>query len=226
MNKEIIPSIIAKNQEQLDNAIDKVKDHVDWIQLDVMDGNFVGNSSLAFNFTLPKIKCRYEAHLMLSNPESWIRKHGDKVDTLLAPIEACDDPGKIIRLAKIKGKRVGFALNPETPIETIKGFIDAIDQVLIMTVNPGFYGSEFLPETLTKVHAMREMAHDIDIEVDGSINRDTIKAAAGAGANLFVSGSFIMNAENPASAIAELEQQVKKEFKEEVEFNEENTKNN
>ncbi|MFC1741118.1 ribulose-phosphate 3-epimerase [Nanoarchaeota archaeon] len=210
--KRIVPSLIAASQEELDKLMDNVKDATDLFQLDIMDGVFVKNHSLDFDFRLPE--ANYEAHLMVSNPKNWIELKADKADTILAHIEACNDPAEIIEMVRQKGRRVGFALNPETPVELIRPYLDRIDQVLVMTVNPGTYGAEFLPETLDKVRELRKLAPGIDIEVDGSINKDTIKLAADAGANLFVSGSFIIKADDPKSAIAELKKEVERDGQE------------
>jgi ribulose-phosphate 3-epimerase len=206
--KTIIPAIIAKNQEELDNLVNKVKDIVDLMQLDVMDGVFVPNNSLDFDFKIPPTNCKYEAHLMVDNPEEWIEKYCEKVDTVLAHFESCKDPEKIIELVKERGKRVGFVLNPETPVQKLDQYLDKIDQVLIMTVNPGFYGSPFLPETLDKVKKLRELKPNLDIEVDGGIKAETIESASKAGANMFVSGSYIMKSEKPKEAIEILKQKV------------------
>ena len=198
----IIPAIIAKTQEELDHAIHKVKGLTPRLQLDIMDGCFVPNQSLDFDFQLPK-KENYEAHLMVTNPLDWIQNHGHKVDLILVHIESCQNPQEIINQLKEK-KRIGFALNPETPLEKIIPFIEYIDQVLVMTVNPGFYGSPFVPETLQKVQTLRKLKPHLDIEVDGSINNKTIIHAYENGANLFVSGSYIMNAKNPRARIDKL----------------------
>ncbi len=201
MERIIIPSIIAKSQEELDNRINKVKDYARLLQLDIMDGLFVPNRSLDFDFKLPKIK--FEAHLMINNPEEWIIKHCKKVHTILVHIESCKDPENIIRI--VKGKRkIGFALNPETPLQRIENYLDETEQVLIMTVNPGFYGAKFLPETLDKVRTLRKMRPNLNIEVDGGINSETIKKVHEAGANMFVSGSYLMNSENVGEAFERL----------------------
>lgn len=197
----IIPAIIAKTQNELEEKILKVKDFFKIIQLDVMDGKFVPNNSIDFDFRLPVTNCDFEAHLMIKNPEKWIEKNLSKVDTILAHYESSDDPNAIIDLVKSKNKRVGFVLNPETSIQTLSSFLDDIDQVLIMTVNPGFYGSPFLPEMLDKISELREMKPDIDIEVDGGITPETIRDVYNAGANMFVSGSYIVKSPNVKEAI-------------------------
>jgi len=203
MKKIIVPAIIAKSQKELTARIEKVRHYVRLLQLDIMDGRFVPNHSLDFELELPR-GVEFEAHLMINNPEDWIDKNRKKVHTILAHIESCKDPGAIIELLKGE-KRIGFVLNPETRLESIERYLDQIDQVLIMTVHPGFYGSKFLPEALDKVRNLREMRPDLDIEVDGGISPDTIERADEAGANLFVSGSYIVNSDDVKGAVKKLE---------------------
>lgn len=204
MKKQIIPAIIVKNQKELDESLSKVIDLVEIIQLDIMDGKFVPNESLNFDFKLPKTNCLFEAHLMISEPIKWIEKNHKKVHTILIHFESCTDIYRAIDLARSKNKKVGVVLNPETPINAIKDILDEIDQVLIMTVNPGFYGSSFLPETVNKISDLRKLRPDFDIEVDGGINDKTIGIVDKAGANLFVSGSYIMKSSNVKNAIENL----------------------
>ncbi|KYK20055.1 hypothetical protein AYK24_10280 [Thermoplasmatales archaeon SG8-52-4] len=199
--KEIIPAIIAKTQDELDNLIDKLGDLVETAQLDIMDNRFVPNTSLFFDFNLPKSSLKFEAHLMIEDPETWIEKNYQKVDTILIHYESCNNPKKIIAEVKRKDKRVGFVLNPETSLKNILNFIEDIDQVLIMTVNPGFYGSPFLPEMLGKIRELRNMKSNLDIEVDGGITNKTIDLVNKAGANMFVSGSYIMKSDNVGRSI-------------------------
>lgn len=208
-DKKIIPAIIAKSQEELDKAISKIKGKVEIAQLDIMDNKFVPNTSLFFDFKVPKTACLYEAHLMINDPESWIKKHWEKVDTILVHYESCNNPKGIISNVKRKDKKIGFVLNPETPIKSLSDFIDDIDQVLIMTVNPGFYGSPFLPEMLNKITQLRKMKPDLDIEVDGGVTDKTISLVCKAGANMFVSGSYIMKAKNVEDSINSLERLIK-----------------
>ncbi len=203
-NKKIIPAIIAKSQKEFEENINKVKDFVDIIQLDFMDAKFVANSSIDFDFKIPSSDCKFEAHLMIQDPLKWVEKHYKKVDTILAHFESCKDPKKVIDFVKKKGRRIGFVLNPETPIESIEKFLDDIDQVLIMTVNPGFYGSPFLPGMLDKIKKLRKKCPNLDIEVDGGITDKTIGLVNDAGANLFVSGSYIIKADDIKNAVDSL----------------------
>lgn len=206
---EIIPAIIAPSQKELEEKINSLEKAAKKFQLDIMDGKFVPNRSLDFNFKLPpNLNLHFEAHLMVVNPAEWIKKYWQKVETILSPIETCQNPAEILKFLKNK-KRVGFALNPKTPIDKIKNYLSLIDQVLILTVEPGFYGGKFLPQVLEKVRALRKLKPDLDIEVDGGINPKTIKMVAEAGANLLVSGSYIFNSKNPRKAIHTLENLVK-----------------
>ena len=204
MKKKIVPAIIAKNQTELNASLSKVLDYFDLVQLDIMDNKFVPNTSLFFNFSLPKSKCKYEAHLMIKDPQDWIEKNIDKVDTVLVHFESDYNPDKIIDFVKKHNKKFGFVLNPETPVEKLTEFMDDLDQVLIMTVNPGFYGSPFLPEMLEKIKKLREMKNTLDIEVDGGVTDKTIGLVDEAGANIFVSGSYIVKSDDIKGAINNL----------------------
>ena len=208
MEKTIIPAIIAKTQDELDDRLTKVIDFVKLIQLDIMDNKFVPNSSLDFDFKLSKTTCRFEAHLMIENPKQWIEDNWKKVDMILVHYESCKDPESIIKDVKKKGKQIGFVLNPETSIQKLSPFLNDIDQVLIMTVNPGFYGSPFLPEMLEKISTLRSMKPGLNIEVDGGITDSTIGLVDKAGANMFVSGSYIVKSPNVQEAISTLKNQI------------------
>ena len=206
MKNVIIPAIIATNQKELNDRINKVKGSAKILQLDIMDGNFVPTHSLDFDFTLPETNCKYEAHLMVSNPEKWIKKNHQIADVILVHIESTEEPEKLIELVKSKGKKIGFVLNPGTHLEKIKSLLDKIDEVLIMTVIPGYYGSKFLPEVLDKVKEIRILKPNMEIEVDGGIDQNTIGQAYKAGANLFISGSYLQKSEDVNAAIKALEE--------------------
>jgi ribulose-phosphate 3-epimerase len=206
-DKIIIPAIIAKTQEEFDKNINKVKDHFEIFQLDFMDGDFVPNNSLDFDLKLPE-GLKYEAHLMVKNPEKWIEKFIDTIEIFLIHFESTDKIKEIIDLTKDKGKKVGIVINPETEVAQIEKYLDDIDQVLVMSVNPGFYGSKFLPETLNKAKQIRELKPDLDIEVDGGITPDTINIADQSGVNMFVSGSYIVKSDDIAAAIENLKKKI------------------
>jgi ribulose-phosphate 3-epimerase len=194
MKKYVIPSLIAKSQEELSDRIKRVKNVAELFQLDVMDGEFVPNTSLDFDIEIDT-ELEYEAHLMMKDPIEWIENNIEKANTFLIHWEAFKDIDKLVDF-KEKSKRVGIALNPETDLAEVENYINKVDEILIMTVHPGFYGAEFLPEMLKKVHELRKRFPKLDIEVDGGMKYNTIKLANEAGANKFVSGSYLMKAEN------------------------------
>jgi ribulose-phosphate 3-epimerase len=209
MRKIIIPAVIAKTQKELDDIFSRIKDSARLLQLDIMDGEFVPNNSLDFDFRLPEKKYLYEAHLMIDDPEKWVDENWERVDAVIAHFESVKNPERIIESVKTKGKKIAFALNPETDTDLILNYLDDIDQVLIMTVNPGFYGGKFLPEMSDKIRRLRKLRSDLDIEVDGGIKPDTIEEVCDAGANMFVSGSYLVNSDDVKERIRILEQKIK-----------------
>jgi ribulose-phosphate 3-epimerase len=209
MKKIIIPAVIAKTQKELDEIFSRIKDSAQLLQLDIMDGKFVPNNSLDFDFRLAEKGYLYEAHLMIEDPEKWVDKNWERVATVIAHFESVKSPERIIEAVKTKGKKIAFALNPETDAELILNYLDSIDQVLIMTVNPGFYGSKFLPEMSDKIRRLRKLRPDLDIEVDGGIKPDTIAEVYEAGANMFVSGSYLIKSDDVKERIRILEEMIK-----------------
>ena len=197
---EILPSIIAKTQTELDTTITKVASHFNTLHLDIMDGKFVDNHSLDFDFTTNTDK-KIEAHLMVHHPEYWLDDNWEKADTFIVHAEACEDIKGIIGFIKSKNKKIGIALNPETPVKQIKELLEEIDRVLVMTVHPGQYGAQHLPNMSNKIREIRKLAPSLDIEVDGGITDKTIKYMQDSGANIFVSGSFIMKSQDPRASI-------------------------
>lgn len=197
----IIPAIIARTQKELDEKLNKVEGYAEIVQLDIMDKIFVPNNSLDFDFDISGRNFSFEAHLMITDPMGWVEKNWWKVDTIIFHFESCEKPEDIIRFVKNKGKKIGFAINPGTAVHNAKPYLDDIDQLLIMTVNPGFYGGKFLPETLCKISEVRQIKPDLDIEVDGGVTPDTIKSINDAGANMLVSGSYILKSNNVKDSI-------------------------
>ncbi|PIN99641.1 hypothetical protein COT72_05170 [archaeon CG10_big_fil_rev_8_21_14_0_10_43_11] len=200
----IVPGIIAKNQKELDGALKKVMHLVDAIQLDVMDGAFVLETSLDFDFSLPNFKGSYEAHLMVANPHAWIKKHAHKVDAIIFHIESTKNPKKLIKEIQDADRCVSVAINPKTPVSAIEPLLDTVESVLVMSVEPGRYGSEFLQETVDKVNYLQTHYPDVPVEVDGGITPYTIVNEYFAGADSFVSGSYVMHNTNTKKAIETL----------------------
>lgn len=209
MRKIIIPAVIAKTQKELDDILNKIGDRASLLQLDVMDGKFVPNNSLDFDFKVPEEGYQFEAHLMVENPGEWVDRNHEKVETIIAHFEAVANPQKLIKSIKSRKKRAAFALNPETEIAQIRDFLPELDQILIMTVHPGFYGSSFLPQMMDKVRTLRDTRPDLDIEVDGGIKPDTIEMVDEAGANMFVSGSYLIRSDDIQERINILKNRIR-----------------
>ena len=202
----VVPSIIANSQKELNGRMKKVDSGI--FQLDIMDGKFVKNKSLMFDFKLPKDK-KYEAHLMIENPKKWIEKNWKKTNAIIFHLESTKNPDKIIGLIKNKNRKVGIAINPKTSIDKIKIHLNEVDLVLIMTVNPGKYGSKFIAKALDKIRQIKKINPKMEIEVDGGINDKTIIKAKKAGANRFVVGSFIQESWNPKKDFEILRRKLK-----------------
>lgn len=202
MKYSIMPSIIAHSQQELRDRIKKISTLSKSIHLDIMDGEFVPRTSMEFDFILPK--SYYEAHLMVSDPHAWMLAHNKKMNSILVHYESLSHIHDIIKTSSFMKKKIGIALNPETPIEDITQYIKIIDKLLIMTVHPGKYGSEFLPEMLHKITEARKLAPKLDIEVDGGMNPENIMKCKKAGANQFIVGSYLQNASNIKKAWDEL----------------------
>jgi len=213
MKKIIVPSLIAKSQKELNKRFNKVKNYSEIFHLDVMDGKFVKNKSLFFDFVLPKKRFKYEAHLMINNPEGWIKENWKKSDLIIFHIESLKSEAKvkeIIKLIRSKRKKVGIAINPKTKVKKIIPYLNLIDMILVMTVNPGKYGSKFLQNTLKKVKEIRKLKPKLDIEVDGGINNQTISKAVRVGATSFVSGTYIQKSRNIKKDIGKLKNEILK----------------
>ena len=209
--KKVIPSLIANSQKELEKRFDKVKNCSKVFHLDIMDGKFVKNKSLFFDFILPKKRFKYEAHLMVKNPELWIKKNWKKSDLIIFHIESLNNETEVknlIKLIKSKRKKVGISINPKTKIKKIINYLNLIDRISVMTVNPGKYGEKFLPDTLKKIKDIRKLKSKLDIEVDGGINLKTINSASNSGANSFVVGSFLQKSKNPKKAIEDLKKRI------------------
>ncbi|GBE18436.1 ribulose-phosphate 3-epimerase [archaeon BMS3Abin16] len=208
MKPLIVPGVIAKSQEELDIMLEKVRGKARRIMLDVMDGKFVSNSSLDFDFQVPAGAFEYEAHLMVDDQVGWVRSNAGKVDIVVMQVEALEDIGEAIRFAREQGLAVTLALNPETKLDIVLPYLNEINAVLILTVEPGRYGAPFVPETLAKIRRLREINPWIPIEVDGAMNPVNARLARRAGATIFASGSYVIKSSDPARAIKELEESV------------------
>jgi len=199
----VVPAIIASTQDELDEMLDRLKGKVGRVMLDIMDGRFVKNRSLDFDFRLPPWFV-YEAHLMVEAPLERIEDLASKVGSVILHVETLHDIEVALGIVRGHGLKVSLALNPESGVEVLKPYLDVVDGVLVMTVEPGRYGGRFLPETLSKCRVLREMHGSIPIEVDGGMTPHNSRAAREAGASVIASGSFIMKSGDIDDAIMQL----------------------
>ncbi|TSC80702.1 MAG: ribulose-phosphate 3-epimerase [Candidatus Peregrinibacteria bacterium Gr01-1014_25] len=205
----IAPSILSADLARLQDEIDTIEQHADWLQIDVMDGHFVPNLS----FGAPVIRCLktkllLDVHLMVTNP-------ADRIDECLAAgakhitfhAEAVgSERDRNVLIARIRegGATAGIAVNPKTGIDAIDDVVGALDLVLVMSVEPGFGGQEFLPEVLEKVRLLRKRSPGLMIQMDGGINEKNARLCVEAGANNLVAGHCIFSAKDRARAITTL----------------------
>ncbi|MBM3292253.1 ribulose-phosphate 3-epimerase [Candidatus Bathyarchaeota archaeon] len=203
MRTIISPAIIANTQEELSGMLSSVKGYASRIMLDIMDGVFVPSKSLDFPFLLPT-GFEYEAHLMVDDPTKYLRRLNSKIEVVSIHYESKGNIISSIQQFKEAGFRVLIALNPSTSFETIKQFLDSVEGILVMTVNPGFYGAPFLPECLDKIREIKQLKPSLEVEVDGGMNPINARAAKDAGATIIASGSYIMKSADKKAAIEEL----------------------
>ena len=197
---QISPSILSADFSQLGNEIKKLEDSgADMIHVDVMDGHFVPNLTIGppvIKALKKKSSILFDVHLMISPVHKYIDAYSEAgADIITIHPEATDNLELSIYKIKDLKKKVGISLNPKSKVSLIENFLDQIDLVLIMSVNPGFGGQKFMPEVLNKIRELKKLQTEkninFDIEIDGGINFDNCQAAIEAGANILVSGTTI-----------------------------------
>lgn len=214
MKISILPSLLSADFGRLAEGCTKAQDAGgDELHLDVMDGHFVPNLTIGpqvIKMADKTVKIPLNVHLMVSRPDQLVQHFLEAgADTVLIHIEAeCYVP-EVLDVIRNHGVRVGITLNPETPAEMVFPVLGDVDEVLCMSVNPGFGGQSFMPIALSKIRSIREFAkkkglNDLDIMVDGGINFQTGRECAAHGANKFVAGNFLYTSEDMAATVAEL----------------------
>ncbi|MCF7668303.1 MAG: ribulose-phosphate 3-epimerase [Verrucomicrobia bacterium] len=209
----IAPSLLASDYRKLAGECLRVKRAGgDWLHWDIMDGNFVPN--LTFGPAIvkalrPVVDIPFDVHLMCLNPDIFIEKFAEAgADTLTVHVELLDKVPSLIWKIRAMNCRVGLSINPPTNISLVKPFLEDIDQLLVMTVNPGFGGQAFIEEMVPKIRQAavwrKEMGLDFGIEVDGGIDFETVSECAWAGADIFVSGTTLFRHRSMKVAIRKM----------------------
>ena len=218
----INPSILNANFDDLENEIKKVSEVSDALHLDIMDNKFVPNFSFDFKQATEIIgfsKLPVDAHLMIEDPDTIAPKYAQLGCTSVSfHFEAAKNCRQTVADIKSNGAKVGIAIKPATPLSVIEEFLDEIDMLVVMTVEPGFGGQTFMSDQMIKVSQARSKINSskgepVILQVDGGISLKTIAEAASAGANCFVAGSAVYKDSNPVEIVIKLRELAKNSFK-------------
>lgn len=212
-NNKIAPSILAANYANFASELKRIEEtSAEYVHIDIMDGQFVPNISFGADVVASMrkhSKLVFDCHLMVVNPERYVDAFAQAgADIMTIHAESTLHIHGALQKIKAAGMKAGVVINPGTPVSAIESVLSLVDQVLIMTVNPGFGGQAFIPEMLEKVAKVaqlrNEKGYNFDIEVDGGVDNKTIKACYDAGANVFVAGSYLFKASDLAAQVETL----------------------
>jgi ribulose-phosphate 3-epimerase len=208
----ISPSILSADFARLADECARVEGHADWLHVDVMDNHFVPNLTLGLPVVqslLAASPTPVDCHLMIEDPDRWAPAYAEAgAGSVTFHVEAATAPVKLARDIRAAGARAGMGLRPATPIEPYADLLPELDMLLVMTVEPGFGGQSFLDVVLPKLRRCREAIRgsglDVWLQVDGGVSLETVERCAAAGADVFVAGSAVFGAGDPAGAVDRL----------------------
>jgi len=202
----IVPALLTDSAESLANMVDIANGFAEFVQIDIMDGQFVPSSSTSSDDLKGlDIRFAWEAHLMVVDPLNYLEQFRDVgASRIIFHFESNDDPAEVIALARRLGVGIGVALNPDTSVEAARAVLPEVDSVLLMSVYPGYYGASFVPEVVDKIELVRQSFPGLEIGMDGGIKPENLVEVARKGVDTVCVGSAIFMAKDPADSYRRL----------------------